>query len=176
MQKLRTVFFVLTLMAIAPLAWSQVPRFAKYDVAETGAKVYMPTEVTFERTESEDGSDVYTAESEFAEVKYYAIVVKFSENMGDDPEVWENVLVSYMDFLREALEIEEWMDPGMGHTLDSHPKARGAINYGGNADGTQFAFKGWTDDEMLAVLIVEYKGEMNYNIQQMFLNGFRFPE
>jgi hypothetical protein len=176
MQKLRTILPILVLTFMVYIVAAQVPRFTKYDVAETGAKVYMPTEVTFERSESEDGSDVYTAECEFAEVKYYAIVVHFADNLGDDPDAWEELLISYMDFLREALEIEDWLDPGKGHTLDSHPEARGVINYGANADGREFSFKGWVDDEMLAVLIIEHVGEMNYNVQQMYLNGFRFPE
>lgn len=176
MQSTRTILSILVLSLIAQMGLAQVPRFAKYPVAETGAFAYMPKEVVFEPSESEDGSIVYTAETEFAGIKYMAVVVKLNENLGEEPVVWEDLLISYMDFLREVIQIESWADPGKGHTLDSHPKAVGVINYGGNADGTEYAFKGWADDAMLAVLIVEYKDEMNYNVQQMFLNGFRFPE
>ena len=39
-------------------AMAQVPRFAKYDVAETGAQLYLPAVPTWEKSLSEDKNEV----------------------------------------------------------------------------------------------------------------------
>ena len=48
--------------------------------------------------------------------------------------------------------------------------------YGEDADKEQYAIKGWVDENFIAVLYVSSMEEMNYNFQNLYLNGFRFPE
>ncbi|MEZ4776996.1 MAG: hypothetical protein R3D00_27725 [Bacteroidia bacterium] len=174
MNRYLAVFFIGIFFSASLHA--QAPRFAKFGVMGSGASLYMPEEPLWELSYSEDSSEVYTTEVLSDSVLYGAIVVKFGESLGDDPEVWENVLVSYLEFLNtEAFEFTSVTDPGYGHTLESHPTARGVLEYGEDEDGTQFAIKGWVDDQFLAILYTGYPEEMNYNVQQMFLQGFRFP-
>lgn len=155
-----------------------VPRFKKYDIGETGAQCYFPAEPNFELSYSEDNSEVYAADVEVEGVTYSAVVVRLAEPMGgDEPEVWEELLISYMDFLcYEIYKVTGLMEPGKGHTLDSNPMARGVINFGETEEGIQLSIKGWVDYRMLAVLVVSSDQDINYNLQELFLNGFRFPE
>lgn len=155
---------------------AQAPRFAKYQVSETGAALYMPLEPYWDLTFSEDSSEVYTTEVEFDSAFYGAIVVKFAESLGEDSLVWQELLLSYLGYLNdEAFLFIEVTDPGLGHRLDDNPTAIGILEYGEDFDGIQYTVKGWIDDQFLAILYVAYEDEMNYNIQEMYLQGFRFP-
>lgn len=176
MKRLNLFLSALGLLLITQVQ-AQTPRFAKYDVADTGAKIYMPAEPSFEKSLSEDGSEIFTSEVEFGGFHYIAIVVKLKESLGDDTKVQEGVLWSYMEYLNtNVLAMTSSVDPGYGHTLDSHPSAKGIIQYGEDAEGNQIASKGWVDANMIAFLCIYGKEEFNFNIQQMYLNGFRFPE
>ena len=135
----------------------------------------MPAEPVFEQSFSEDESVVYTGEVEFDGVAYGAILVAVLEPIGDEPEEWEALLLSYMEFLNEeAFMLTSAADAGFGHTLESHAEARGILMYGEDGE-IEYAIKGWIDNEMLAVLYVGFSGDMNQNFQTTFLNGFRFP-
>lgn len=170
---------LIALFTLVTLAWSQaVPRFAKYDVAETGCKVYLPADPgDFEMTMSEDKSEVYTAEVTHNDYNFAVIVVKLSEPLEDDNAVKEDLLTSYLDFLQEQFSVTGSAGYGKGHTLDSAPKAIGVIDYWEDAEGLQYAIKGWCDGNYLAVLMLYGADEYPiFNVQEMFLNGFRFPE
>lgn len=175
MKKLQVFILLAFCFSIASVA--QVPRFAKYPIMETGANIYIPAEPTWEKSGSEDGSDVYTTEVTFANVNYGAIVVKFAENIGTNKTDWDNLLTNYVEFLsKDVFGFTNSELPGRGHTLDSNPDAIGMITYGIDKNGVEFAVKAWIDSRMLAVLYVSSGSEVNYNVQQLFLNGFRFPE
>ena len=172
------IFFVILLFLFSTNTISaQTPRFQKYDINQTGAAIYLPGEPVFEKDYSEDSSELFTCQMDFADVTYGAIIVKFAEPLGSDTTVWEELLLSYMQFLNSsAFMLTNAVDPGYGRTLESHPSARGILIYGEDADKKQYAIKGWVDENFIAVLYVYSMEEMNYNIQSLFLNGFRFPE
>ena len=156
---------------------AQTPRFVKYPVMESGTLIYMPSEPTFDKSYSEDSSEVYTCQVDFGNAQYGAIIVKIKEALGSDTIAWEELLLSYMEFLSSsAFMLTNVMEPGYGHTLESHPAARGILMYGEDADKKQYAIKGWVDENFIAVLYVSSMEEMNYNFQNLYLNGFRFPE
>ncbi len=48
--------------------------------------------------------------------------------------------------------------------------------YGVDEDEYNYAIKGWVDGDMIAVLYVFSLEELNVNLQNLFLDGFRFPE
>lgn len=158
----------------------EVPRFAKYPVGETGCMVYLPAAPEgFEVNDSEDGSQVYTAEVTQGGFNWSVIVVEFKEPLGEtvDKESNADLLAGYMDFLQAQLGITGSAGYGRGHSLESHEDATGLIDYWEDAEGLQYAVKGWIDNYHLAVLVLYGKEEYPiYNAQDMFLNGFRFPE
>ena len=66
---------------------------------------------------------------------------------------------------------------GSGHTLESNPIAKGYIDYWEDVEGDKQAVKAWIDGNYLSVMYIAGDiDNMNFNLQQMFLNGFRFPE
>jgi hypothetical protein len=175
MKRLSILFF---LTALTTMVWGQaVPRFAKYDIGETGCKVYLPSDPgDFEKSLSEDNSEVYTGESEHEGFKFAVILVKFSEPIGNETEVKNDMMTSYLDFLQTQFGVTESTGYGLGHTLESAPDAVGVIDYWVDSDGIEYAIKSWCDGDYLAVLLLYGVGEYPiFNVQQMFLDGFRFP-
>lgn len=170
---------LIALFAVATMAWSQaVPRFAKYDVGATGCKVYLPDDPgEFEMTLSEDQSEVYTAEVTHNDFNFAVIVVKLKDPIGDANEDKEDLMTSYLDFLQTQFGVTQSAGYGKGHTLESAPNAIGVIDYWEDSDGLQYAIKSWCDGKILAVLALYGAEEYPiFNVQEMFLNGFRFPE
>lgn len=173
-----SILALFLLISTALSAQIPVPRFSKYKVAETGCKVYLPADPgEFEASKSEDGSIVYTGEVEESGYHFAVIVVTLSESIGDDNDMKNGLITSYLDFLQVQFAITESAGYGMGHTLDSAPKAVGVIDYWFDMEGTSYALKSWCDGNILSVLMLYGPDEYPiFNAQQMFLDGFRFPE
>lgn len=172
----RQTLFIGVIMALFLPAQAQTPRFTKYPVMESGAAMYMPAAPLFEKSYSEDSSAVYTAEVQHENIVYGVITVSLSESLGTDTLVWDQLLMSYIEYLNtQVFSLTAVSDPGYGHKLESQPHARGVLQYGQNSEGSQSAVKGWVDGNTLAVLYVIYQSEMNINLQNLYLNGFRFP-
>jgi len=167
------------LLVLTTVAWSQsVPRFAKYAIAETGCNVYLPGDPgAFEMSLSEDNSEVFTGEVTHNDFNFAVILVKFSEPIGNDKETMNDMITSYLDFLQTQFGVTGSAGYGLGHTLESAPGAVGVIDYWEDADELQYAVKSWCNGEFLAVLLLYGAEEYPiFNAQQMFLDGFRFPE
>ncbi len=162
---------------LTTVAFTQVPRLTKYTIGDSGASAYFPSEPEFELSYSEDSSKVYTGEVESDSFNFAAIVVQFKENIGNDKVANEDLLIAYLDFMKAQFNITETAGYGKGHTMDSNPDAAGVIDYWEDAEGINYQVKGWVDDAFLALMIIYGDSEYPiFNISQMFLNGFRFPE
>lgn len=169
-------FFIFLLSLAFTSANAQVPRFAKYPINNTGHFAYFPADPgTFEASKSDDGADVYTAEVEFDSAFYGMIVVDFVPgSMGESTkEDMGEVLMSYLDYLQTQFMIASTAGYGKGHTLESNTNAVGVIDYWEDETGFTYKVKGWVDTKTLAVLYIGGK-EPIFNVQEMFLNGFRF--
>ncbi len=89
----------------------------------------------------------------------------------------EDLLIGYMAYLHEQFGITEAVGVGKGHTLESAPGARGVIDYWKDADGVQYAVKGWVNQQALGILMVYGLTEYpHFNLQQLYLDGFRFND
>lgn len=169
---------VLPFFLNAQIGKQTVPRFEKVQIGETGGAVYMPKDAPeFEMSLSEDGSEVYTSEIQLDDFFFSVVAVKFVPEMADaSTEDLESLLAGYMEFLRGQIGAGEAVGIGPGHTKEKVPGARGAIDYWQDADGIQYAVKGWIDQRMIGVMVLYGPEEYPYfNAQQMFLDGFRFP-
>ena len=82
-------------------AMAQVPRFAKYDVAETSAQLYLPSVPTWEKSLSEDKSEIYLTSVIFGEVEYGAIVIRLAEETAKTNQNPEALMESYVHFLND---------------------------------------------------------------------------
>lgn len=158
---------------------SKVPRFGKIPVPNTNCFVYMPTNQTeqasFTLDYSEDSSKVYTADVEGVDSIHYAVIfIDLIETA--DSASQEAILISYLDILKEHLEISSAAGYGKGHRSERNPKAIGVIDYWRDKSELNFEIKGWIDHKFIAIMLVYGKKDINFNVGQMFKNGVVFDE
>jgi hypothetical protein len=169
-------FFILLLSLAFTSAKAQVPRFSKYPINQTGHFAYFPADPgEFAVSKSDDGADVYTAEVELDSSFYGMIVVDFVPGTmdGSSKENMEELLIGYLDYLQTQFMIASAAGYGKGHTLESNLNAVGVIDYWEDETGFEYKVKAWADTKTLAVLYIGGK-EPIFNVQEMYLNGFRF--
>jgi hypothetical protein len=174
------LFFSIPLFSIAQSNnGTQLPRLTKMPIGQSGCSAYFPKGMPeFELSKSEDGSDVYTSEAEVEGFYFACITVKFLEPFSDAaPQELENLLISYLDFLQSQFSVTEAAGAGKGNTLESSPNARGVIDYWQDAEDTHYVVKGWVNPRALGIMLIYGLTDYpHYNLQQMYLDGFRFPE
>lgn len=157
----------------------KVPRLSKMAIGESGCAAYFPEGMPeFELSKSEDGADVYTSEIDVDGFRFACIAVKFVEPFTDSsPDELEDLLINYMDYLKDNFGVTTSAGVGRGHTLESAPDARGVLDYWADADEIQYAVKGWITQRALGIMIIYGATEYpHFNVQQMYLDGFRFGE
>ena len=183
----KTILTCCLLVSVLYITFSQdagttppgIPRLSKIDIGTSGCAAYLPAEMPeFNLEKSEDGADVYTSEIEIDSFVFGCIAVKFVDAFTDSsPDDLEALLISYMEYLKEAFEITGAVGYGKGHTMESAPDARGVIDYWEDDNGNEYAVKGWINQKYLGFLYIGGAGEYpHFNLQQMYLDGFRFGE
>ncbi|MBI5916597.1 MAG: hypothetical protein HY842_14565 [Bacteroidetes bacterium] len=157
----------------------KIPRLSKTAIGQSGCAAYLPAGMPeFGVEASEDGSDVYTSELDVDGYRFGCIAVRFAEpDLEATPDEMEQLLIAYMEYLQGALEITGSTGIGTGHTLEDYPDARGVLDYWEDGEGTQYVVKGWVNQKYLGILLISGAAEYPYfNLQQMYLDGFRFGE
>ena len=170
MKKLTIIFLILSTASLV-----QAQSLKKYDIGSSGCKAYFfcnPGE--FEITYSEDSSKVYTGECKSDSLSWGVICVALKEPIAAGSEA-EDMLASYLDYLKTAFNITSAAGYGKGHVMNNYADARGMIDYWKDKDGDEWKIKGWTDGKFIAVLYVYAKGKLDEtNKVNIFLDGFRF--
>ncbi len=168
-------FLFLLLIDLAATAQS----IKKYPIGNSGCSMYCYSEPENGETEySEDSSIIYKAFSFIDEYEYGVICVKLFEPI-EDLESAEAMSKGYCDYLKTVFDIEESAGYGMGHKMDSYEHATGFIDYWKDKEGDEWKIKCWTNGAVIAFMYVTHTGSLpseDFNKQETFLNGFRFPE
>lgn len=149
----------------------------KYPIDNSGCSAYFFCNPgTFNVSYSEDSSILYTGECKAADsITYGIICVKLKEAVTGS-QTAEELLISYLDFLKTTFDIRSAAGYGKGHTMDSNPQAHGVIDYWKAGNDDEWKVKGWTDGKFIAVMYVYASGSLQETEKQnAFLNGFRFP-
>ena len=166
-------FSLLLLLVLTISAKSQVIK--KYDIATTGCTVYMYCAPgRFEEDYSEDSSKVYTAECEKDGVHYGIVCVKLLtpvENLSES----EDLLASYLDYLKINFNIKSAVGYGKGNRLNNNENTRGIVDYWADDQKNNWKIKAWTDKKFIGVLYAYSAKELPEVKVDVFLNSLRFP-
>ncbi len=178
MTKLLTTLFLLSIAQyLLAQSTPKVPRLSKTPIGNTGSFAYLPENKAtnpFELSYSPDSSKVYTGDFLEGEHHFSVILVKFNFSLNTQLEK-ENMILNYLEYLKTSFNIVQSAGYGKGHTLESAPEATGVIDYWVDKDKDKWAIKAWADGNTLAVMMLYGATEYPiFNVQQMFLNGFRF--
>ncbi len=169
-MKKTILLFLFTAMVAAATAQS----LKKYPVGNSGCAVYLFCNPAFDEAYSEDSSKVYTAESEKDSVHYGVICVKLLNAIADINAA-EEVVVSYLDFLKKTFDIVQSVGYGKGNRLNGNENTRGVIDYWKDKDGNNWKVKAWTDGKFIGVVYAYTKKELPETKADVVLNSFKFP-
>ncbi len=175
------LFIFFSSLSIAQSAENfKAPRLTKTAISNSGCYAYLPddgTQKTFESSLSEDSSFVFTGDFESGDYHFAVIVVKLKDQVLTTNEDKETMMIAYLDFLKTAFDIQSAVGYGKGHTMNENPKALGIIDYWEDKEKSQWAIKAWADEKTMAVMMLYgAKTYPNFNVQTLFLNGFRFSK
>ena len=169
-MKRPTLLFLILGLSLALNAQS----LRKYPIAQSGCSYYNYCDATWDITRSPDSSYVFTGECAVDGFHYSVICVKLSEAV-PEPDVAEQQLQNYLDYLKTAFSITQAAGYGKGHRLQNDEKTRGMIDYWKDKDGDNWKVKGWTNGKYIGVLMVYGSKEIPEQKVNVFLDGFRFP-
>jgi len=168
------VIFLTTIFLISThLSYSQ--GLKKYPIGNSECSFYNYCESKFTVSKSQDSSLVYTGECSRENITYGIICIKLL-NPVDDLTMAENLVVSYLDFLKGNFNITRAAGYGKGHRLNNNENTRGILDYWVDKDGDKWKIKAWTDGKYIGFLYAYGKSELPEAKVNLFLDGFRLPE
>lgn len=126
---------------------------------------------------SEDSSYVCTGEVTKNNFNYFVIAVKFKEPFTDvTSKDLEDLLISYLDYLKGQFEISGSAGYGKGHPVEGHDISAGVIDFWESEDGTQWSVKGQITPTHIGIVCVYGNTDPSDNsLTNVVLNGFVFP-
>jgi hypothetical protein len=154
---------------------SSAQSIKKYEIGSTGYFAYFYCDPgPFEERYSEDSSIVYTAQCMSDSITYGVICVKLTRPISDLSAA-ENLLVSYLDYLKKAFNISSFAGYGKGHRLRGREDTKGIIDYWKDEAKNNWKIKGWTDGNVISVLFASGRNALPETKVNVFLDGFVLP-
>jgi hypothetical protein len=146
----------------------------KYPISNSGCSVYSYCDAIFKMELSDDSSKVYTGECINGDVSYGVICVKLLTPV-TDLTMAEDLLISYMDYLKSSFDVKKATGYGKGHRLNNNENTRGIIDYWEDADLDKWKVKAWTDGKFIGFMFAYSKKELPETKVNVFLESFRLP-
>ena len=146
----------------------------KYSVSNSGCSLYSYCESKYDVDYSDDSSKVFTGECTIGEVTYGVICVKLL-NIINDLDAAEEMMISYVDFLKNSFNIKKTAGYGKGHHLNNNENTRGILDYWEDKELDKWKIKAWTDGKFIGFLYAYSKKELQEQKVNVFLDSFRLP-
>ena len=152
----------------------------KYEIGQSGCSAYFRTAPDSVGTsQMEDGSIIYTTSAFCDNITYGIVLIKFKTTIGIDKQKQIEIAESYCEILKGMLNMTNCAGYGTGHEHSKNTAAQGIIDYCDDASGNECKIKAWVDADYTALMYVFFpktnEENNNYNLQELFLNGFCFP-
>jgi|CXWL01.1.fsa_nt_gi hypothetical protein len=168
---MKTTFLLAAFLFIAT---ADAQSLRKYPVSNSGCSLYSYCESKYDVDYSEDSSKVYTGECTSGEVTYGIICIKLL-NTVTDLSAAEDLMVSYLDYLKMNFEIKKAAGYGKGHRLNNNENTRGILDYWEDKGMDKWKIKAWTDGKYIGFMYAYSKKDLPETKLDVFLNSFRFP-
>ena len=166
------IILLLSIIFITGNSFAQ--RLKKYPVSNSGCSVTSYCESNYEFKFSPDSSKVYTGECSSGDVIFGVICVKFFHSISDLTAA-ENLMISYVDHLKESFEIKKSAGYGKGYRLNNNENTRGILDYWEDKDSYKWKIKAWTNGEFIGFMYAYSNKELQEVKVNAFLDGFRLP-
>jgi hypothetical protein len=166
---------VLVALSILFIQSLEAQSLKKYPISNSGCSLYLycdPKKFDFDY--SEDSSKVYTSECLSNDVTYGVICIQLLRSLSD-LEAAEELMISYVDFLKADFNVRTAAGYGKGHRLNQDENTRGIIDYWKDGEERNWKIKAWTNGKYIGVLYANSAKELPEARVNVFLDGFRFP-
>ncbi|NVO21642.1 MAG: hypothetical protein HXX13_18220 [Bacteroidetes bacterium] len=173
-MRFKAHYFCLTLILLSVAGYSQ-DNWKQYPIGNSGISAYFSCNPGIgDVAYSPDSSKVYTLECKPMEgLTYSLIAVDFAIDLSND-EV-ENVLSSYLDYLKSEFKVVSSVGYDVGHFLPTHPSAV-TITDSWDDGTSEISVGGCANTGTIGVLLVfRTKGSTINTQKEKFFQGFRFP-
>ena len=148
--------------------------FKKYAIGNSGCAAYFFCDPgTFGMDYSEDSAKVYPTECNSDQTSYGMICIQLKASITDISNA-ENVLVTYLDYLKKTFKIKSSAGYGKGHRLKNQEDTRGIIDYWQDDEKNNWKVKGWTNGKFIAVLYAYSKNDLPETKVNLYLDGLLF--
>ena len=169
---MKTTFLLSFLMVAAIAANGQ--SLKKYPISTSGCSLYSYCDAKYDVDLSEDSSKVYTGDCMVADVSYGVICVKLLTPV-TDLTMAEDLVISYLDYLKVSFDIKKAAGYGKGHRLNNNENTRGILDYWEGKDLSNWKVKAWTDGKYIGFMYAYSKKELPETKVNVFLESFRLP-
>ncbi len=166
--------FILLLAVFLFAALANAQSLRKYSVSNSGCSLYSYCESKYDVDYSDDSSKVYTGECTIGEVTYGVICVKLL-NIINDLDAAEEMMLSYVDFLKNSFNIKKAAGYGKGHHLNNNENTRGILDYWEDKEADKWKIKAWTDGKYIGFMYAYSKKELPEAKVNVFLESLRLP-
>ena len=169
-MKIRLLLF--GLLIITAVADAQTLK--KYPIGNSGCSLYNYCESKYIVEFSEDSSKLYRGDCISGDVTYGVICIKLL-NPITDLIAAEDLVVSYLEYLKTSFNITKSAGYGKGHRLNNNENTRGIIDYWEDKEQDKWKIKAWTDGKYIGFMYAYSKKELPEAKVNIFLDSFRLP-
>lgn len=173
-----TVLTVSCFVAACTSVLGQNTSFKSYPIHETGYAALFPDDPgAAEVSLSNNELVVYTMEATGSNHRYGLQLVMLEDNfINSSKETLEELLMSYMQLLKLSYDVTSGIGYIKGQKHPSNADATGILDFWEDERGSQWAVKGWVDNQALAVLYVYTPEPEGMAVPHEFLDGFEFKK
>jgi hypothetical protein len=165
--------FLLSFLLVAIIA-ANSQSLKKYPISTSGCSLYSYCDSKYDVDLSEDSSKVYTGECAVGDVSYGVICVKLLTPV-TDLTMAEDLVISYLDYLKVSFDIKKATGYGKGHRLNNNENTRGILDYWEDKNLDKWKVKAWTDGKFIGFMYAYSKKELPETKVNVFLESFRLP-
>ena len=172
MKKISGLFSAFIILVSSQPSSSQGVK--KIPIGKSGCSLYSYCEMKFDISKSPDSSMVYAAECTKEDITYGIICVQLV-NPPENLQMAEDLLISYLDFLKGNFGITKSAGYGKGHILNKNENTRGILDYWEDGEKNKWKVKAWTDGKFIGVMYVYSLKDIPESKVTIYLDGFRVP-
>lgn len=142
-------------------------------IGKTGSSYQNYCNTPFTVEYSADSSEVHHTECDINGTTY-GIVCVVLKNPLTDLDMAEDLVIGYLDFLKENFTITKVAGYSKGYVLPGMDSTRGISDRWTDSDGDQWVIRGWTNGKQLGVLYLYSQQPILATRAEEYFNGFRF--
>lgn len=167
------IYHLLILVLLISLS-GNAQSLKKYPIGKSGCSYFNFCEATFKLDYSADSSRVYTGECEVGDITYGTICVVLL-NPVIDLTAAEDLMIAYVDYLKESFSIKNATGYNKGHRLKNNEHTRGILDNWIDQENDKWKIKAWTDGKYIGFMYAYSSNNLLLEKVNPFLDGFLLP-